>query len=370
MIPKLPRHELLNYPLEFYQGLTREGRPVTLCRRGSVPRIDDSILDCMIYLYPSVAEAEDGRRAGGAGFWVGVDSEEAPAFWHPYAVTNRHVVNKLRGKSGVIRVNRIGGGFDIIETDLDGWLPHPNGDDVAVYPLNVDLSLKTRYVSRRQFLSPERIAKLDIGPGNNVFMVSRVMSHSGKFLNTPALRFGNISMMPIEPVINADYLGQESFLVEGRSLAGTSGSPVFVQFSIEDHARPEGPHLADKTEMETGPWLLGINWGHLQLVDPDYEFIVKSSDSGYVRHPNGWRVRVNTGIMQVVPAWKIWEILELPELIERRRVEHAFYLKQAQDQMAILDAMGINRERQRAFTGWSEEVQKQIEPKAKPGDGC
>jgi hypothetical protein len=37
-----------------------------------VPRIPDNILDCVVYLYPSEAAAQDGERFGGSGFLIGV----------------------------------------------------------------------------------------------------------------------------------------------------------------------------------------------------------------------------------------------------------------------------------------------------------
>ncbi len=58
-----------------------------------VPRISDDILDSVVYLYPSVTDAEAGEKAGGTGFLVGVPSGVHEGVTYQYAVTNRHVTS-------------------------------------------------------------------------------------------------------------------------------------------------------------------------------------------------------------------------------------------------------------------------------------
>jgi hypothetical protein len=59
-----------------------------------MPRIRDEILDCVIYLYRSVHEAEEGINIGGSGFLVGVACESlGPNDAHVYAITNKHVID-------------------------------------------------------------------------------------------------------------------------------------------------------------------------------------------------------------------------------------------------------------------------------------
>ena len=61
-------------------------------------------------------------------------------------------------------------------------------------------------------------------------------------------------------------------------------------------------------------WFLGIDWGHI----PNFEDVV---DEGGKRHPDGWRVRSNSAIAAVVPAWKLIELLSIEELVKHRTVE-------------------------------------------------
>ena len=66
-----------------------------------MPRIHDALLECVVYLYPSKADAERGTRVGGTGFIIGIPTTVFPDYWHGYVVTNAHVIIK----APVIRLN-------------------------------------------------------------------------------------------------------------------------------------------------------------------------------------------------------------------------------------------------------------------------
>lgn len=101
----------------------------------SVPRIPDEYLDCVIYLYPTEVDAEDGGRAGGSGFLVGVPTEGLRQnFWILYAVSNKHVIEKSR----VVRMNTADGRKTIVPSARADWIVHPDGDDVAAFQISFD----------------------------------------------------------------------------------------------------------------------------------------------------------------------------------------------------------------------------------------
>jgi hypothetical protein len=56
--------------------------------------VPDTALNCIVYLYPSRADAEAGKPLGGSGFMIGVQSEKYPNRSHMYVVTNRHVLEE------------------------------------------------------------------------------------------------------------------------------------------------------------------------------------------------------------------------------------------------------------------------------------
>src|SRR5260370_1057024 len=66
--------------------------------------------------------------------------------------------------------------------------------------------------------------------GGSGFLVGRFVNHEGRQKNSPSVRFGNLAMMPGEPVYHkhSESQGEESFLVDIRTISGYSGSPVFV----------------------------------------------------------------------------------------------------------------------------------------------
>jgi hypothetical protein len=270
-------------------------------------RILDGYLESVIYLYPSRSDAKDGKAAGGSGFLVLVQSKGLPEYGYVYAVTNKHVVEQ---GARTIRFNTNEGGIDLLETHIDDW-ERPSADDLAVMMLPLGDNRKHNVVAEDRFVTKELIDGTRIGPGDEVFLVGRFMDHQGLQCNTPSVRFGNISMMPGEPVRRSDQSKQESFLVDLRSLSGYSGSPAFVYISPA-----ELPYRRVKPGAEIygcGPWLLGVDWGHL----PNWLDLVYKSDKGS-KHPDGLGVASNAGMAGIVPAWKLTELLHSEDL-ERQR---------------------------------------------------
>ena len=175
-----------------------------------MPRIKDIYLDCAIYLYPNKQCALNGERAGGSGFLVSIPSKIYTDISHRYAVTNSHVIRE--GQSPVIRMNTEHGAMDVLEYEIDDWTHHPDGDDIAVCPLQIDRKhFIYRTVDEEIFLSEEDIKEEDLGIGDEVFMIGRFVDHEGKQNNTPSIRFGNISMMPIANYPNGTFVSARVF---------------------------------------------------------------------------------------------------------------------------------------------------------------
>jgi hypothetical protein len=125
---------------------------------------------------------------------------------------------------------------------------------------------------------------------------------------------------------------QEAFFVECRSLSGFSGSPVFASTTRHYNAE-NAPKVMRRTQSDQpadgerrglkidfvgaegtwGPWLLGIDWGHLPLWKPVFE-----RHDFDIRLDNHW-VEQNTGIACVLPAWHILDTLNDEELAKERQ---------------------------------------------------
>lgn len=272
---------------------------------GNVPRINDQFLQCVFNLYPTVEDAHSGARLGGTGFFVMVHLESTNERGVVYAVSNRHVVSE----APVLRVNSKDGRVKVFEVNPDQWLFHHEAD-LAVLPMSSldNLNLEFAVVPLELFVSNELMQKHNIGPGDDVFMVGRFISHESKSRNTPTVRFGSISMMPIEPISVENMDPQEAFLLEMRSIPGYSGSPTFV-YAPPFSNRQDGTGAIDAQSV--GPYLLGINFCYLPLPSESksagvFRIIVPSEN--------------HSGFAGAVPAWRIREMLMLPGLVETRRV--------------------------------------------------
>jgi len=286
-----------------------------------MPRIDDLLLDSVIYIYQSTDDAENGEQAGGTGFLVSIQSEVNKEIGYMYAITNSHVIKE--NSTPAIRFNDTQGRVKIINTYASDWTRHPDKADMAAICIFGDLSiLKHCCIPTNMFLTEELINAHNIGPGDDTFMIGRFIQHDGKQKNLPSVRFGNISMMPHEKVKQQNGHEQDCFLVESRSLSGFSGSPVFVH--INTPFRPEDKG-ALKLGGARGPWLLGIDCGHL----PIYENLKIRNGNSITDIPNeaaipkNLVINTNSGQMTVLPAWKLHDFLFNGVVAEARKKEES-----------------------------------------------
>jgi hypothetical protein len=125
---------------------------------------------------------------------------------------------------------------------------------------------------------------------------------------------------------------------------------TLVRIAIDLLGRGVESNYADKT----GIYFLGVNWGHLNLVDGDFEFVRDRLDR---MHPEEWRVRVNTGMMGVVPSWKALELLSSPEVRQLRVADEIRKGEELSAQMfeEMLSTLDVSEEKKRAMRQqWDE----------------
>jgi hypothetical protein len=296
-------------------------------------RIKPHFLESVIYLYPSVKSAKSGEQVGGSGFLVGVRSTVGKDAGYLYAVTNKHVVED--GKCRTIRLNKKSGGIDPLETSVDDWTRAP-ADDLAVMLLPLDDAVhQFSFIPEDTFITDDIIEKYDLGAGDDTFLVGRFVNHEGKQRNTPSVRFGNISMMPSEPIRHPHGYDQESFLVEIRSVSGYSGSPVFVFIP------PSDVMYRRTKEHSCGPWLLGVDWGHTSDWHELYE------EDRKTEHPAGLGSKLNTGMAQVIPAWRLRKLLDDDDLMNQRKKLDKELKKEIDSSGVVLD---VAKQRSKDFT--------------------
>ena len=296
---------------------------------------------CSVYIYKTVKKSDAGENSGGSGFIVRFPFQHNIEEYQLYVITNRHVIEKMA--EPVLRLNDISGKSQSQKTNKDRWAISKT-DDLAAYPLIIlEEEFQISAVPVGRFATPHLMKSLKIGPGDDVFMVGRFISHEGKQRNTPSIRFGNISMLNKETMQNGFEQDQETFLTEMRSIPGYSGSPVFVTLDPKlprpwdsdipeevgraTYVSPSPSLISSSTELGIyaegihGPWLLGIDWTHINNYSP----VLRRKGSS--RDPKdcvkGRWIESHTGMAGVIPAWKIRELLDTEKLAAQREKEDA-----------------------------------------------
>jgi hypothetical protein len=275
-----------------------------------LPRIPDVHLQAVVFIYPSEDAAHEGLQVGGSGFVVNYPSGVRD--WRiRYVVTNKHVVD---GGGHWVRLNSPDGSYTV-DIPPDEWQWAPGGDDFALAVLRLpgrvapyELSLDSLSLTREEALA------LRVGPGDEAYMVGRFAAHGSRAANNPIARFGSIALMPNPNELVLDGRGKdvEAYLVEMRSHAGFSGSPVFLLIP-QNSFRGEfaDTSLEDHT---TRFRLLGIDTGH--MVDP----LAVQQRMGQGEWHDGQDLRVLhfTDVAIVAPIWKVMDLLERDDLVAQR----------------------------------------------------
>lgn len=280
-----------------------------------MPKLGKKILKSVFYLYKNRQDAEKGENFGGTGFIVGIESEVQKNSHYLYAVTNWHVA--LKGNS-VIRVNLKDGGVDIFELAPDDWHFIPQKDDIAItssFPLNSKIHDYT-HIPTSLFCTNEKYDELEVGPGDDVFMVGRFINHDGKETNVPAVRFGNISVNPSQIMQPTKYMG-DSYIIDLHSRSGFSGSPVFF-FRTPANNLDAGSNITISSSILL---LLGLHWGQFPEYMPleEVKDMTAAEQNSFIT--DGKNVKGLSGMTCVIPAWILLDFLNRPEF-KKQREEH------------------------------------------------
>jgi transposase-like protein len=270
-----------------------------------MPRIDEDTQHCVIYLYRSAEDAWAGKCAAGSGFLMALDSATEPERRLLYAITNSRVI-----KSGypVIRSDSMTGNIHLFEKDKKDWVHHPDGEDVAACLLGLATEYPhLKHYHLKRFLTGELMDQLRIGVGSDLFLMGRQITSRDVQCHSPFSRPGKLAMFDHPSGKRAGKVSRECFHVTVFVPGEHSGAPVFVE--PDNVLGRESPELSGGI---TVPWLLGIDQGLHQRYEP-----VIDAQGKY--HPRRWKVRSPYGVVAVVPAWRLRELLETEEFKEARR---------------------------------------------------
>lgn len=274
--------------------------------------IDEDYRKTTSFLYVDTIgdSGQNLRKPCGTVFFVYV--EYAPNHADFYAVTARHVITQSYTKRVLhLRLSLQDGGYIDLELQNKDWIQH-HATDVAIIPFSMPPNADVKALPSSYLANDEFIVEKKVGVGDEVFFIGLFTQHFGTAKPLPIIRFGNISLMPYEPVKITPEPGTtpieiEAYLVEARSWGGQSGSPTFVHFPPSRH--PGVITIPQWPLKEPLFRLLGLVSGHFDItknVDFNGEFL-----------PEG-KVSHNAGIGVVIPAKYIQQLLDLEELQERR----------------------------------------------------
>lgn len=325
----------------FYRIVNTRRQEVCICLRyNKYMIIPSAFFNLVVYLYPNLDDATSGssRNGGGTGFLYGMDDGNKT---YLYVVTNAHILEGLEDQCAeqcIVRINTKSGGAESMPTLISDWHRHPNNDDLAVYLISEpkdtwryefitnDMLLDEDFV-RSDIFSEDgdpAVAEVEVqddgierkwrdiskvGIGMDTVMIGRFIKHGGSGVNYPVVRRGHIAMLPFEKIKQSGRNHeQEGFLVETYSIGGFSGSPVFVQTAANKrHKKHDG--TGNGTTYEQRVFLLGVDWGHFDF-------------DGEVIPTDATKIKVPSGMMCVVPSWKLTDLIDSEAVKAQRSDGH------------------------------------------------
>jgi len=249
---------------------------------------------------------------------------------HGYVVTARHVLHDADSDAYPEPAVVLGfslGRRIVVPTNAAEWRFHPSGDDIAVAALPALSEYElVDCLPSSDLLTEEAVRTWDIGIGTDVFLACRYQPPNG--VSIPTVRFGNISQTVIDV---SDGVGQTmpSYLVEGRSRGGFSGSAAVVRSSVYATALGDQSPNPSRALIPLDPfdrWILGVHWGYAS----EFQEATIQMQRGGSGPPI--RIDINEGIMFVAPAWRILEVLNSERLREERRHDEDEFLARQETQ--------------------------------------
>lgn len=270
---------------------------------------------CVVFLTAEVEVPSVGGPASPnrnvARNWIWVEQRDArigqgQAF--SYLVTNRHVISPLI--DGVRAVPRrvsiqanlkdeVNGSFllkaEIPISTFKWYYPDDPSVDLAITPLGLPQEEVDRTaIDRDIFVTEDDVKQHRIAEADPVVFAGFFLQYPGQKRIEPIVRRGILAMLPNEPIVFEDGTNARLYLADAHVFLGNSGSPMFINVS-----RVVGYDYR----------FLGVVSGYV-FEDEDLTLHVATTFTG--------RVKANSGISTVVPAWQVGALLDSPDLKKLR----------------------------------------------------
>ncbi len=221
-----------------------------------------------------------------------------------YLVTSKNVLKRIDGSfydTVYIRINRKEGYSDtliipLVQKGVRRYFLHPDSTvDLAVIPAYPDLNrYDLLFIPFGMIAQMDFFKKENLGEGDEVFHIGMLSAHIGMFKNIPIVRFGKVAQLSEEKyMLGKSYT--ELFLVETAITPGSMGSPLY-------YYAPASKDTGSGT-LPAKFFLTGIISGSYGEVRPERT----KNDTG--------------GLVGVVPAYKLSELLNVPGISQEREKE-------------------------------------------------
>jgi hypothetical protein len=246
----------------------------------------------------------------GSGFVVAVPGAHGNS--HLYVVTAKHLAERMECCPIIMGFNHRDSSKALLEEDSVHWYVHPteaSAVDVAVTPFasaQRDL-LDLEPVPEHLFTSGERMRKAPIGVGDEITAIGMFTRFSDEDRHLPIVRTGHLAMLPTLRIPVKNFEDMEAYVAE---IEGLSGSPVWVRPTDYFNAaqkdggeeKPPVPFNGDTDVM-----FLGLLHGRWAVS----EEAIEGQSAQYTE-------KMVSGMSIIVPAHKILEVINQPELAAMR----------------------------------------------------
>ncbi|MBI1361844.1 MAG: hypothetical protein GC155_16330 [Alphaproteobacteria bacterium] len=260
-------------------------------------------------------ESKDGLKVTqwrGTCFFIEEAACEDPSKIWGYMVTARHVAEKIAYREAFLRLNKVGGGSEVIAIPARSvrWWLHPTDCtvDVAVARwLPPEDAVTVVRWGVDDFVTQSDFEQRTFAVGDDIDMIGLFNRSPGVDKNSPILRRGTLAMLPDGPV--QTRLGMaDVYLVEAYSIGGMSGSPAIITAATIHPHPPSGARLRGIGRSA----LLGLVHGHWDNVDSDADGDAAQAEP---------KIVTNSGVSVIVPASKIIEVIEQDEITALKAAE-------------------------------------------------
>lgn len=303
--------------------------PVAKALKSSV-QVDDRIRFCTGFVGQGT---DENFSAHGTCFCVHLVEGD---FTFDYLISAQHLLWPYRKRNLkppdrpiVVRLNTSNGTSRVLPTPPKNWL-YPADPSIDVCAMrftelvpNPSDELDVRSINlNTMVVGPHNARSVGLCLGDEVFICGAFVGRVGYRKNIPVVRIANIAAMP-EETIDFASPNKAAYLIETRSLGGTSGSPVFLNLQStrvkgrQQHGAQVGM-ISTKTQNSTThlvlPYLLlgMIIFIHGGNYSQDF---VSEEDSTI--HPLQ-DVEFNAGIAVALPVSVITDLLNSDEAREAR----------------------------------------------------